>query len=221
MEQTAITRDLRRMAPLAILVIGLHAALLTIPLRSARPDRALAESGQVHVRLLSAPFVQAPAVPSTAQPPLAAEVAEQALPAQAVPPRPVAEPAPPRVEPASVSPPAPAFGLVVPGADRDAEYFPRALLSLAPIPLDTVVIDYPTIEKDGGHHVSELTLFIEETGRVARVRVDGPSLPPALEEAARRAFVDAKFRPGEAQGRAVKSQIRVEVVFDNRPPARP
>ena len=221
MEQTAITRDLRRMAPLAILVIGLHAALLTIPLRSAKPDRALAESGQVHVRLLSAPFVQAPAVPSPAPPPLAAAAAEQALPAQAVPPRSVADPAPPRVAPASVSPPAPAFGLVVPGADRDGDYFPRAQLSLAPSPLDLVVIDYPAIEKDRGHHVSELTLFIDETGRVARVRVDGPSLPPALEDAARRAFAAARFRPGEAEGRAVKSQIRVEVVFDNRPPGRP
>ena len=89
---------------------------------------------------------------------------------------------------------------------------------MAPAAVDAIVIDYPPIADDSGHHVSELSLFIDEAGRVTRVRVEGPALPSALEQAARAAFVAARFRPGEVDGRAVKSRIRVEVVFDARPP---
>lgn len=217
------------MAPLAILVVGLHAVVLAMPVRSATPDHASAQAGQMQVRLISSSAALAWPAPAPEpqsepmSPPAAAPAATPAAQAEAdaatAAPGPV--PAPQSAAPASASPPAPSFGLVVPAADRDGDYFSRALLSLAPRPIDPVVIDYPALEKDSGHHVSELTLFIDETGRVARVRVDGPSLPPALEDAARRAFAAARFRPGEAEGRAVKSQIRVEVVFDNRPPGRP
>ena len=93
----------------------------------------------------------------------------------------------------------PKFGLVLPGIHSDGDYYPRALLSKAPSPLDAVAIDYPLIENDSGYHVSELTLFIDETGRVARVRVDGASLPAALEAAARQAFASAQFRAGEVE----------------------
>lgn len=217
------------MAPLAILVGGLHAALLAMPVRSVRPDHASVQTGQMQVRLISSSAAQtspAPAPEPQSEPTslsVAAPAATPEVQAEAVAATAATGPAsaPQSASPASASPPTPSFGLIVPGGDRDADYFPRALLSLAPIPLDTVVIGYPPIENDRGHHVSELTLFIDETGRVARVRVDGAALPPALEDAARRAFVEARFRPGEADGRAVKSQIRVEVVFDNRPPGRP
>lgn len=181
----------------------------------------------MQVRLLTAPFVLATttaaetAAPSSAAEPAAPQPNQAELVAAVLPAPTVPVPAQPSVAPAGISPPVPAFGLVVPGGDRDDDYFSRAMLSLAPSPIDTVLIDYPAIENDSGHHVSELTLFIDETGRVARVRVDGATLPPALAEAARRAFGDAKFRPGEAEGRPVKSQIRIEVVFDNRPLARP
>lgn len=119
--------------------------------------------------------------------------------------------------PAAVTPPLEAFGLVVPGIDSDDDYFPRAMLTVVPTPMEPVLIAYPVIEQDSGRHSSELTLFIDETGRVARVRVDGNELPPAMEEAARNAFINARFRSGELDGRAVKSRIRIEVVFDSRP----
>jgi TonB family protein len=122
---------------------------------------------------------------------------------------------------ARASPPQPAFGLVAPVGEVDADYYPRAALSLAPAPLAAIVIDYPPVANDSGHHVSELSLFIDETGHVTRVRVDGPALPPALEQAAREAFTGARFRPGEVDGHAVKARIRIEVVFDVRPPDAP
>ena len=228
MVPTTFTQELRRMAPLVILVIGMHAALLAIPVRSARSDHAPGAGAQMHVRLLAAPPAQAaPAnagavdlVSMAAADPALQPLPEGTSPAQVQEPSARTEPTT-RTAAADVSPPAPAIGLVLPGGDRDADYFPRALLSLAPTPVDPVVIDYPVIAKDSGHYTSELTLFIDETGRVARVRVDGPALPPALEEAARAAFVNARFRPGQVQALVVKSQIRVEVVFDNRPPQRP
>lgn len=115
------------------------------------------------------------------------------------------------------------MGLSLPGVATDEDlYFPRALLSVPPAALDLVVIDYPRFDGDAGRYVAELSLFIDETGRVARVRVDSGSLPPALEDAARRAFTQARFRPGEAaEHGAVKSRIRIEVVFESgqRPPS--
>ncbi len=227
MDLIAINRDLRRMLPLAVLVVGLHAALLAVPVRSARGDPALAPVGQMQVRLISSP---AQALPAPSWEPYAERaLAPTAAPATSPPAPPeavaaiAAEVQPPAAPgaPASVSPPAPAFSLVAPAGDRDSDYFPRALLSQAPSPLEPVLIDYPPIANDRGRHVSELTLFIDEAGHVARVRVDGPALPPALEDAARRAFLGARFRPGQAEGRAVKAQIRVEVVFDNGAPGKP
>lgn len=209
------------MLPVAMLVIGLHAALLTIPVRSIGSSGATSVAHALSVRMLSSPSLGAgepwvvpqapvmadPAVPQPARLPTIRE--PLVVPAQA-------DALPLGTDP-SVSPPMPPFGLVVPGIDSDGDYFPRSMLSVAPRPLDLVVIDYPSIPDDSGYHLSELTLFVDETGRVARMRVEGDVLPPALEAAARAAFLGARFRPGEASGQLVKSQIRIEVVFDSRP----
>ena len=42
------------------------------------------------------------------------------------------------------------------------------------------------------------------------------ALPPPFVEAAREAFLQAHFAPGERQGMAVKSRIDIEVSFDGR-----
>jgi hypothetical protein len=61
-----------------------------------------------------------------------------------------------------------------------------------------------------------LALFIDESGTVRRVRLDGPLLPPALDTAARDAFLNARWQPGRVDGgRLVKSLIRVEVTFES------
>jgi periplasmic protein TonB len=223
-------RRARRMAPVVMLVIGLHVALLSVPVRSGAMGHALPADHSLQVRMVVAPAaatVDRPTVPTVATTtdsliPVDARLALAPLQAPTVSePTPLPEPA---LEPAAlaatdVSPPLSVIGLLLPGVDSDDDYFPRALLSLVPSPIDPVQIDYPASVNDSSRHVSELTLFIDETGRVARVRVDGDALPPALEEAARAAFVNARFRAGESQGRIVKSRIRIEVVFDSRPPA--
>jgi protein TonB len=201
--------DLRRIAPLAALVVALHAALLAVPVRSARIPDAPPPVSVMQVRMLGTQdgdtgAIQAATPPRTDSEPAARPQVQWQAPTAGI-------------ASASASPPQPAFGLVTPAGESDAEYYPRAALSLAPAPLDAIVIDYPPIADDSGHHVSELSLFIDEAGRVTRVRVDGQALPPALEQAARAAFTGARFRPGEVEGRAVKSRIRIEVVFDARP----
>jgi len=207
--------ELRRIAPVAVAVIALHAALLSIPVRSARPPAPPLAAAVLQVRSLEiAPADSATtrhALASGDGPPSPGEpVAAAAAPAQGPPARAAA---------ADGSPPLPPVGLVKPGGDSDADYYPRAALSLAPTPVDAVVIEYPPIANDSGHHVSQLSLFIDEAGHVTRLRVDGPDLPPALEQAARTAFTAARFRAGMLDGHAVKSHIRIEVEFDSRPPA--
>jgi len=217
--------DLRKIGPVVGLVVALHALLLAVP-RQAAVASGISSStpASVQVRLLevarkpdgasAAPtFDSAPGRPGA---PIAATPAPEAARSEAArTPLPEAMPMPP---PADTW-----LGLALPGVATDEDlYFPRALLSVPPAALDPVVIDYPRFDGDAGRYVAELSLFIDETGRVARVRVDSGSLPPALEDAARRAFTQARFRPGEAaEHGAVKSRIRIEVVFESgqRPPS--
>ena len=170
-----LASDLRRIAPLAAMVIALHAALLAVPVRTARtPEVPLLPASAMQVRLLDTQDSDTAAAQAAAAPVTATDAAV----------KPQAQrPAPTAADnaPASVSPPQPALGLVIATAEHDADYYPRAALSLAPAAVDAIVIDYPPIADDSGHHVSELSLFIDEAGRVTRVRVEGPALPSALE----------------------------------------
>lgn len=102
-------------------------------------------------------------------------------------------------------------------ADPGDNYFPRPLLSLPPRSSAPVIVPFPEQITEPGRYTTILALFIDENGVVRRVRIDGPSLPKPLEDAARDSFLQAHFQPGEVQGQQVKSLIRVEVVFDNTP----
>ncbi len=106
--------------------------------------------------------------------------------------------------------------LVRPGlADEDDLFLARSLLTLPPQPLAPVILPDVDSVGPGERHRGELTLFIDETGTVVRVRSETVDLPTELEEVARRAFMEVRFAPGElADLGAVKSRIRVEVVFD-------
>jgi periplasmic protein TonB len=112
------------------------------------------------------------------------------------------------------------LGLSLPGRlGEDDQFVVRSLLSAPPMPLAPVVIDYPSLAPHQGRFVGVLTLFIDESGQVVRVRAEGEALPPVLEDAARTAFMAVQFRPGEmAEHGRVKSRIRVEVVFEGGAP---
>jgi periplasmic protein TonB len=83
-----------------------------------------------------------------------------------------------------------------------------------------VLIDYPSIPGVPGTHVGLLSLFIDETGKVVRVRVDSQTLPLEMQDAARSAFMGAAFTPGLVDGLPVRSRIRVEVTFEAGIPTR-
>ncbi|WP_418316768.1 hypothetical protein [Piscinibacter sakaiensis] len=96
-------------------------------------------------------------------------------------------------------------------------YLPRSDLSQPPLPIGDIELHWPrgiyTLERQ----VATFWMFVDESGIVRRFEPDGPTLAPVLEETARRTFMAARFDPGQRDGRPVKSLIRIEVVFDNRP----
>lgn len=99
-------------------------------------------------------------------------------------------------------------------AGLELEYLPRPLLSVAPRALASIDIPFPVDVSAAVSLATELSLFIDERGVVRHVRVDGAALPPALEEAARSSFLNARFAPGEVDGTPVRALIRVAVSFD-------
>lgn len=99
--------------------------------------------------------------------------------------------------------------------DGGVEYLPSAMLSEVPFPERPLSIPYPLDSPELGRFSTVLALFIDESGSVRRVRLDGPPLPPALDAAARAAFMGVRWKPGELTGRPVKSVILVEVTFEN------
>lgn len=97
------------------------------------------------------------------------------------------------------------------------EYIPRPRLSTSPKNTTPVIVPFPPQFDGAGRFSAVLALYIDEDGTVRRVRVDESTLPRPMQDAAKQAFLQTHFKPGEVKGLAVKSLIRVEVVFDNTP----
>ncbi|MBC7699090.1 energy transducer TonB [Aquabacterium sp.] len=200
-------------------VVVMHAAALALmvsssPAQPVHPNPKSAGGITMQARLsprTAAPAVAPPTIPN-AEPPAPAA---QAIVEAPEPPTDTLEPtAPAADEPTVVS----AEGALPSTVDDQGDdYLPRPLLSTPPRSSTPVIVPFPEQIKEPGRYTTILALFIDENGVVRRVRIDGPSLPKALEDAARDSFLQAHFRPGEVQGQQVKSLIRVEVVFDNTP----
>ncbi len=124
------------------------------------------------------------------------------------------------VDAAATSPPVSGLALRMPGLLSDEDFFARDALDVGPSPTTPVLIDYPPAVAGAGSHAGLLSLFIDDTGKVVRVRVDTPALPSEMQDAARAAFLGATFTPGLLDGLAVRSRIRVEVTFEAGSPLR-
>lgn len=198
-----------------------------------QPGTAVASSarGGAHApaqeaRRAAAPVLQARLVAAPSAAPR-----EDARPAPATPAEPPLDPSPHAAQSASEQPastaasahpdnaapqPATPPAAVAAPAHQDSDgYLPRPLLTRAPEPVREVLVPYPAAFDEAGRYQAVLTLYIEADGRVSRVEMDEQALPPPLEHAARRSFEQARFTPGQVDGRIVKSKIRVEVTFDN------
>ncbi|MEY2690236.1 MAG: hypothetical protein RL375_4436, partial [Pseudomonadota bacterium] len=92
----------------------------------------------------------------------------------------------------------------------DDVYLPRSALTKPARPLAPIEIAYPEGTPIGDFR-AVLLLFVDESGKVQRVRVRDLGLPYGLERAATDAFVGSTFEPGELAGRPVKSIYAVEV----------
>lgn len=225
-DRTAMRPGLQRhLLPIcAICSLALHASLLVlqVPTAPPRPVVRAAEGPQVlHVRLQPPSEAAAPAAP-------------QATPAATVP-----APVPPRSDAAVRAAPAPAPAAPVQAAPAPAMtqaeavpaavpappaaagahdgYVPRPMLSVAPVAITPVILSAPAGETTVARYVGVLSLYIDEQGQVQDAVADEATLPAAFEQAAREAFMAARFTPGQVDGRPVKSRQRVEVVFDNTP----
>ncbi len=128
---------------------------------------------------------------------------------------------------------------IAPAAGHPAEpvYLPRSALTRPPRPLTPIEVPYPDTAPLG-HWQAQLSLFIDAQGQVRQVRVDAatplsgphadasedgavPTLPAALADSARQAFLQARFAPGERSGQAVASRFRIEVEFQALPLSEP
>ncbi|MEY4750353.1 MAG: hypothetical protein RIQ60_2567 [Pseudomonadota bacterium] len=196
----------------------LHAAWLTRPLHpppraAATHEESAPASAYVHAPDAAPP--PSPAPPNTAAAPLAEALAAHhpvfadplAATPGAAPPLPGAAAAEPIAEVAAAGTPRES------GENGDASlYLPRSQLDQPPRPLDLVEIDYPPGAPLGDFN-AVLLLFVDESGRVQRIRVRDGSLPDSLERAAVMAFHAVQFAPGQRHGRAVKSLYPVAVDF--------
>ncbi len=124
------------------------------------------------------------------------------------------EPAPPTT-PAHDALSAPK-SLAVESVADGLDYVPRGLLSVVPVPLAASEVPFPESARGSFEASVQLSVFIDEAGVVQKLRVDRSSGGPALASAAIDAFRQARFSPGQVDGRVVRSVIRVEVEFESR-----
>ncbi|HEY8878141.1 MAG TPA: hypothetical protein VIN03_11285 [Roseateles sp.] len=172
----------------AMLGLGVHAVRQWQ--REHPPSRPPDTPAAFKVRHLIAPAGVPPATETDEPPPASAEA-----------PGPETQPPPPGP---------PAVGVVEP-----TFYVPRAQLSVAPVPRAPVLLQWPDNWPVQKSYSAVLKLYLDEQGRVERVEPDGDAvLPTPLLETARQAFLAASFTPGELNGQAVKSWMRIEVNFE-------
>lgn len=179
-----------------------------------------------------APEVKMPDVPPKAVPLLAPSKMAEALPvAKSVPvpsspvPAETLAPAPQPAGPAPVEPqPAPVS--VTPATARptpdltmtssvDLTYYSARELDVQPRALRRIEPDYPAdADRQRLSGKVRLLLKVEADGRISDIEVVSASPPGLFEDAAKKAFQDARFSPAQKNGHPVRAQVLIEVVFD-------
>ncbi|EXI68729.1 MAG: hypothetical protein AW08_01041 [Candidatus Accumulibacter adjunctus] len=93
-------------------------------------------------------------------------------------------------------------------------YFPRRELTLPPVLQDEPSLRPPPGGSPARGGRVRLRVLIAADGAVDRVEVLGSGVPAAVSDAAQAAFAGLRFRPGEIEGVAVRSQAHFELDFD-------
>jgi len=96
-------------------------------------------------------------------------------------------------------------------------YYRASELTEPPLTLAAIEPRFPSGAPDTGR--VKMRLYISERGSVDAIDVTDAEPAGEFEQAARHAFVEARFRPGYKDGIAVRSQIALEVRFGEPLPA--
>ncbi len=176
--------------------VGLHAAILLLPVSGTVGVRnAWTPGAPIHARLRALP-----SEPSLAESP--AEFPRPAAPpAERAPPEPQGTPQPEARSGSRESPEA----VTIPGSYVDAKQ-----LTESPRPLTEPRFDMlqSILARPG---IARLTLYIDQSGRVADVEVISSTLPPKATERAVTIFSAMRFSPGRIGNLAVRSRVPVTV----------
>jgi periplasmic protein TonB len=94
------------------------------------------------------------------------------------------------------------------------DFVPAAQLSSRPTAIDPIEVPYPDAES-AKDLTATVELYIDQDGRVVALEpTDQATLAPNYLDAARSAFVGARFAPGLLEGRPVKSRLTIEISFE-------
>jgi hypothetical protein len=100
--------------------------------------------------------------------------------------------------------------------DPFADFLPRAALTSGPRPNQPVLIDFPDFVGAASRYSARFEILVDDAGGVVQVVGVDPELPQILLQAVREAFTPVRFTPGELDGWPVRSRFRIEVTFDSR-----
>lgn len=239
-DEPVIPPRLRRPLAAAWISLGLHAALIAL-LQVVPPPAVSLGEPVIEARLVPAqsapPAAEAPPVAETPaapdDPPAAPRLlpSEQAAPLataepEAVPPEqpaeaavaeadPVAEPradqsAGERSPPSNAAAPVAAITSAV-----DLTFYSARDLDVQPRALREIVPDYPhDADRRRLSGKVRLQLKLEADGRISDIDVVSATPPGVFEASAIKAFRDARFAPAQKNGRPVRAQVVIEVVYD-------
>ena len=97
---------------------------------------------------------------------------------------------------------------------NEEPYYKIKELDVVPRPISTTTPRYPeTVPASVRRGVVRLEIKLDEDGVVTEVTVLGSQPPGYFEDAAREAFLNAKFTPGMKSGRKVRSLLTLQVHF--------
>jgi periplasmic protein TonB len=108
-------------------------------------------------------------------------------------------------------------GLAHASADEDPDafldYLPRDRLTVPPTPLTDVQVPFPEQVAGTVNLRVVASLFIDEFGKVRRVRLDSPGVPSAFAHVIIDTFLATRFKPAEIETAPVRSHVRLEIEF--------
>jgi protein TonB len=238
LDEPAIPPRLQRPLAAAWISLGLHAAVIAL-VQVAPPGTTNPAESVIEARLVTThaappaevtpprtPEVGAPEPPPKAVPLLAPSVTAEVLPvarpvapAPAQPASPVTMPQPAAPAPAEPQPaaalPAAAVPAVTITSAVDLTYYSASDVDVHPRALREIVPDYPPVaDRQRLSGKVRLHLKLEADGRVSDIEIVHADPPEVFNESAIQAFRDARFSPAQRNGRPVRAQVLIEVLYD-------